>query len=284
MKLISEPKVVYLIVHVTRQENFKDMQSAAISLLNTITENDLAAVWFQSTSHLFQNESLDSLKAFITNEVFSNEETERIELSEIFDITFRDFERVYNGSTNCSGCQGNVRNMNRIILFLSDSSLSSELPTQIDQLQPENRVDIFTFSFGGWRTDTSVHQAIACSNGGEWFEIKTKPENILEAECGMQFEINNLIPMYLNFYPSIWYQEIVLWTEVGMADASKKRKLESVALSACVPVFQYRAVSDLADSEEDDVPLLLGVTCVEVERKWFDKLDGSEEVIFKSSF
>ena len=241
---IGGPKMLYLIIHVTKEENFNSIQKAALKILNTTTHRDSAAIYFNNPSGPFQQTNQmgrNNLGQFITNQSFHNNSSNGLE--SIFNMTFRKFESTpaYLNATEC----------NRVIVFFSDSPLFRELPAQINNLQPEHRVDIFTFTFGGLVVDPAVPREIACLSRGEWFGTGSKSLPT----------VDNLIPMYLNFYSRTRGTDVVMWSE-EITDVLTQRKV----VSACLPVFDPESVSGTLN--------VLGVTCIDIDIEEFNSSFG----------
>ena len=239
----SEPKTTYLIIHVTQSENFEWMQEIANVFLNTLTERDLAAVHLNNiTSGSLKSANSTTrqiLKEFIESQEFAIYQKE---LNKTFSEVFQEFERVYNDSKTC----------HQIILFLSDSSLYQELPGQINQLQPVmSRVDIFTYTVSSENlpVDSQIPQEIACSTGGDWFEIGT----------GMNYRPDkDSILMYLEFYPHTVRINNVIWSEIAIDTLSQRD-----VYSACLPVYNPDNTTAMS--------MLIGVTCINVDAERFNE-------------
>lgn len=240
---MSGPKVVSLIIHVTRQENFKQMQQAGQRFINILTPRDTIAVHF-NTFNKFQpadTSNTGRLKMFIGAQNFSLATTA---LNDTFSTVFQHFSMV--GNITC----------HRIVVLFSDSSLYKELPDQIRRFQLMPRVDIFTYTFGGLSVDPSVHQAIACLFRGAWFGIGSQ---ILPS-------IDDIIASYLNFYPATLPEtNEMTWT--GPTEELLSRRNVS---TGCLPVYHNK--------NADNASALLGVLCIDMDIETFYSFSGGRKV------
>ena len=170
--------------------------------------------------------------------------------ADLFDVFTSAYQTFQAASTN-----EEVNNCHQTIIFLTDSSLDQALPTTIGNLRQGINfpVDIFTFSFGGLVTDPTFAQQIACENGGEWFSVSDL--------SGFEETIHS----YYRFYSASVQNAGVVWSDF-FTDIFSKREVTS----ACLPVYDPRTI--------EQAPLLLGVTCIDVDPERFNDFPDGMEV------
>jgi hypothetical protein len=242
---VTGPKVTYLIIHITRKENFRQMQEAALRFLETTPTGSYMAIYFNTNSGFLvvNHTNVQRTQVFISRQTFSSPPAL---LNESFNTVFQQFEQL----------GGPCRH---VVVLYSDSQLSPELANQVEALQRSQtqQVDIFTYTFGGLSVDPTVSQDLACTFSGEWFGVGSKA----------QPDINDVMLKYLSFYPVNMSSGRVTWT---VKDEDVLSLHHTPTLTGCVPVF---------NRDENAKPgVLLGVSCIDVDMDVFSNLTGSEEV------
>ena len=227
------------------------MQQGALDVLSTLTHRDFVQVYFAVSTNpqLFEgffrsNSSVrNQLIDFIEAQQFT---TGTADLVNVFTGAYQTFEAA---STDVE-----INNCHQAIIFFTDSNLDQGLPTTVRNLQQgiDISVDIFMFTFGGLATDPTFAQQIACENGGEWFSVSDI--------SGFEETIHS----YYRFYSASVQNAGVVWSDF-FTDVFTNRSI----ISACLPVYDPSTI--------EQAPLLLGVTCVDVDPRRFDDfLDGME--------
>ena len=230
------------------------MQSAALNVLNTLTHRDFVYVRFTITGTQYSDSFIRSdintrgeLSTFIEMHRYSSEfDDPHTVITDAFQL----FQSAY-GTENSSNCH-------QVIILFTDSSLDQDLVSTIDNLKQnldQFSIDIYTYTFGGIEVDPSIAQEIACDNGGEWFAISSSSD----------LELN--IHSYYKFYSASVQNSGVVWSEY-FQDVFTGRDV----ISACLPVYDPATI--------EDAPLLLGVTCVDVDPLVFINFPDGEEVCY----
>lgn len=196
--------------------------------------------------------NIETMQTFIAKQNLSSPS---VSLNDTFNTVFQKFEDLAHSKLNSSiepFCHS-------VVVFFSDSSLDPELTNQIErlQLQLTQRVDIFTYTFGGLVVDPTIAQDIACSFHGEWFGVGSKA----------QPDINDVMLKYLNFYPTGMSMDHVTWTRKEEDVLSQQH---TPTLTGCLPVLDR--------NRNAEAGVLLGMSCIDVDLRTFSNISGSTEV------
>ena len=225
------------------------MQRAAEDIISTLTHRDFIQVQFAGSTlntNDFQrsdNFTRETVRSFVRSQQFSSVQSD---LTQAFNAAFGMFQGSRTTTSTC----------HRTLILFTDSALQQTLVDDISQLEQNLRstgytVDIYTYSFGGITVDPTTAQQIACDNQGQWFPVNS------------QSELESAIHSYYNFYAASVQNSGVVWSEF-FTDVLTHREL----ISACFPLYDPATV--------ESAPLLLGVTCLEVDpQRFYNFPDGN---------
>ncbi len=232
------------------------MRAGTLEFLNTLTRRDLVLIHFDtSLSGLqFFREAIDGTRQELRERITGAEFEDFVsgdgggsssgngggELNETISTVFREFDY------EIARRHPEREHDHMIMLLYTDAPLREEIASLIAEKRLEiPSIDVFTYTFGNF--DAPVSREIACSSGGEWFQIRSR------TEIG---EFNHLIPLYLKFYSLTMVPEerdhVVTWIDVG-EDVLTRQDM----IAACVPVLGL-------DEDVGGGSFLLGVTCLDI--------------------